>query len=443
MKSLFLFIALLCSSSLSLSAERLSLEAAVQRAINNDVWLQGSEMRQSALGAESIAAGELPDPVVNLGLRNLPMDSFSLSREPMTQVSLGITQHFPRGDTRRLQQERLMQLSQVEPHLRADRSLKVALQVTEIWLQAYLAEKIARLIEADRGLFEHLVDVAESSYSTAVGKTRQQDLIRAQLELTRLDEKLISLRERFDAHRARLSQWVGYAELSAVMSLMPSLAIDELPDVASATVMQVLESGDSGSIVDAQLLQHPRVVAIDQKISAAATDVDLAQQGYKPQWGLSTAYAYRSDERVDRDDFLSVGVSFDLPIFTGRRQDQKVASASRQVESMRLERVLVLRSLRADFETVLAEHQRLRERRDLYTNRLLREMDEQADASLQAYTNDDGDFAEAVRARIADLNARIDVLNIEVSLLSLQARANYLLAAELPAADTAGGINDE
>jgi len=336
-----------------------------------------------------------------------------------------------------------MQLSQAEPHLRADRSLKVALQVTEIWLQAYLAEKTARLIEADRGLFEHLVDVAESSYSTTVGKTRQQDLIRAQLELTRLDEKLISLRERFDAHRALLSQWVGFVEQSAVMTLMPILDIDQLPDVASTSVRRVLESGDSGSIIDSQLLQHPQVVAIDQKVAAAATDVDLAQQGYKPQWGLSTAYAYRSDERVDRDDFLSVGFSFDLPIFTGRRQDQQVAAATRELESMRLERVLVLRALRADFAAVLAEHQRLQERLELYSSRLLREMDEQAEASLQAYTNDDGDFAEAVRARIADLNARIDVFSIEVSLLSLQARANYLLAGERPATETLGASNHE
>ena len=183
--------------------------------------------------------------------------------------------------------------------------------------------------------------------------------------------------------------------------------------------------------------------AFDQKVAAAATDVDLAQQGYKPQWGLSTAYAYRSDERVDRDDFLSVGFSFDLPIFTGRRQDQQVAAATRELESMRLERVLVLRALRADFAAVLAEHQRLQERLELYSSRLLREMDEQAEASLQAYTNDDGDFAEAVRARIADLNARIDVFSIEVSLLSLQARANYLLAGERPATETVGASNHE
>ena len=57
-------------------------------------------------------------------------------------------------------------------------------------------------------------------------------------------------------------------------------------------------------------------------------------------------------------------------------------------------------------------------------------MEEQAEASLQAYTNDDGDFAEVVRARIADLNARVDGLRIDVSLAKLEAQLNYLLADE-------------
>ena len=52
-------------------------------------------------------------------------------------------------------------------------------------------------------------------------------------------------------------------------------------------------------------------------------------------------------------------------------------------------------------------------------------MREQAEASLNAYTNDDGDFAEVVRARIADLNARIDALDIDVDLFKTNIRLNY------------------
>ena len=52
-------------------------------------------------------------------------------------------------------------------------------------------------------------------------------------------------------------------------------------------------------------------------------------------------------------------------------------------------------------------------------------MHEQAEASLSAYTNDDGDFAEVVRARIAELNARIDALDIEIERLKTIAQLNY------------------
>jgi len=54
------------------------------------------------------------------------------------------------------------------------------------------------------------------------------------------------------------------------------------------------------------------------------------------------------------------------------------------------------------------------ERQLLYQVQLLPQIHEQAEASLTAYTNDDGDFAEVVRSRIAELNAQIDALGIDV-----------------------------
>lgn len=431
MKSLFLIALLFSLSNPAWSAEPLSLEDAVQRALLSDVWLEGSELREQAMQAESIAAGELPDPVFNLGVRNLPQDSFSLSREPMTQVTLGVTQQFPRGETRKLERERLAQLSEVEPVLRSERVLKVTATVADIWLSAYLADQTARLITADRRLFEHLVDVAESSYSSALGRTRQQDLIRAQLELSRLDENLISLQEAYGRHRGQLARWVGYLDDSSVLTYLPVVSSEGVPEVAHSLVRRLLDRNAEPAFVESQIVQHPRVAVIDRQIEIGSTNIDLAHQSYKPQWGLSTSYAYRDDDRVERDDFVSIGLSFDLPVFTGRRQDQKVVSATRQLEALKLERVLVLRELRADLEAKLAEYHRLSDRRAFYVDRLLKEMDEQAEASLQAYTNDDGDFAEAVRARIANLNARIEVLGIDVALARLESQFNYLLA--LPA----------
>ena len=77
----------------------LTLEQAVEIAINNDPWLVGSEYREQAIVSSSVAAASLPDPVVNIGLANLPTDGFAFDQEPMTQLKAGVSQMFPRGDS--------------------------------------------------------------------------------------------------------------------------------------------------------------------------------------------------------------------------------------------------------------------------------------------------------------------------------------------------------
>ena len=51
-----------------------------------------------------------------------------------------------------------------------------------------------KLIDEDKALFERLSDIAKANYSTAFGRVNQQDIVRAKLELTRLEDRLTRLR---------------------------------------------------------------------------------------------------------------------------------------------------------------------------------------------------------------------------------------------------------
>ena len=283
-----------------------------------------------------------------------------------------------------------------------------------MWLEAYRNKHAIRLIEKDRELFEHLVDVAESSYTSVVGKTQQQDLVRAQLELTRLDDRLTVLQQRQEMSLAKLTEWLpGIGPEGITLSdTLPVLALNSSEQIAQV------------------LLAHPRIKTFDQKIAATGTGVELAKQKYRPQWGLNASYGYRDDTPlgVERSDFFSLGVSFDVPLFTSNRQDREVQAAQATEAAMRTEKVLALRSMRASFESAQSRLKRLNQRKALYEERLLKEIHDQAEASLTAYTNDAGDFAEVVRARIAELNANIDFLNINIDRLLTITELNYFLA---------------
>jgi len=162
-----------------------------------------------------------------------------------------------------------------------------------------------------------------------------------------------------------------------------------------------------------------------------------------PEWGVSASYGYRADDPMgkSRADLFSVGVTFDLPLFTENRQDKEVQSAISKTEAVKTEKLLLLRQLLGSYSSAKGRLLRLRDRQNLYKAKLLPQIHDQAEASLTAYTNDDGDFAEVVRSRIAVLNAEIDELTLDVEEQKIHLELNYLFIGSLNTAQTENNVN--
>ena len=173
---------------------------------------------------------------------------------------------------------------------------------------------------------------------------------------------------------------------------------------------------------------HPSIKNIEQKIKATSKSIKLARENYKPQFSVNTSYAKREDDLMGRNraDLFSVGLTFDLPIFVKNKQDKELQVAMLKTKSVETEKILQYKKLFSLYETTKADLIRLKERQSLYLTKLLPQMNEQSEASLTAYTNDDGDFPEVVRSRISQLNAQIDILNINVDIQKNIVKYNYL-----------------
>ena len=411
------------SSTVHSDSDSLSLGEAVSHAVSHDPWLTRSEFTERSLLAQSDVAEYLPDPKITVGASNFPTDTFDFNQEPMTQLNLGISQMFPRGDSRRLRSKIKAQVADQQPHLRANRQAKTQLIVTQLWLEGFRSQQSTRLINADRSLFEQMVDFAEISYSSASGMARQQDVIRAQLELTQLEDRLTKLQQKQALSRQALFEWLP-------VELVSKPFTKELPQIQQSLDTLSIQASEIKSI----LLKHPALIAFDQSIQAADTEIELARQKYKPEWGLSAKYGYRGHDLTgnERADFISLGIVFDMPIFSRSRQDSEVKAAASKAQGSRLDKELLYRQMLASFQTNLAQLEYLDERQKIYQSMLLPQMQEQSQASLTAYNNDDGDFAEAIRAQIAELNAKIEYLNITVDRQKQIAQLNYMLAGQQP-----------
>ncbi len=404
----------------------LSLEQAVSQAIADDLWLVGNTFKQQAMEESSVAAGTLPDPRLGVILANFPTDTFDINQEPMTQVKVDLSQRFPRGNSRQLQRQQLQTLSQQFPWQRQQRRAVLTAKVTALWLDVFNAQTTIALINNDRALFEQLVDVAQASYSSTVGRTRQQDIVRAQLELTHLEDRLAVLQQRQDTSKQQLGEWLN-------TDLLLSEVDNQIPQLALLSSDVIINDSINLSALTQILQQHPQLRALDKQIQAATTGIELAKQQYKPEWGLTASYAVRDEDLngIDRSDFFSVGVNFDLPLFTANRQDKRVSATIATAESLKTDKALLMRSMLAQFQKTYVNLHRKIQRQQLYRQQLLPQTHEQAEASLTAYTSDDGDFAEVMRARIAELNANIDALNIDVNIQKHIAELNYFLVGTI------------
>ena len=376
----------------------------------------------------------MPDPKVSIGLNNLPTDGFSLDQEGMTQLKLGVSQLFTRGDSLAIKAKQLDIASSRYPLLAEDRKAKLKSLVSQFWLDAYLAQKTIELIEKDRALFEQMAEVAKASYSNVVGKTSQHDVIRAQLELIQLEDRLTVEQQKLEMSLTKLNEWLHtYHEGDQINAYNFEQPIAHFKLPAKLPVIQLKnaiifkpENYSRNKVADI-LLNHPAIRVVDISQQVAKKSIALAKQQYQPQWGVSASYGYRDDmpSGDSRADLFSVGVSFDLPLFTADKQDQQVSASIAEAQAIKTDKLLLTKQMLSAIESEIKQLKRLSERQNIYQQQLLKQTYEQAEASLTAYTNDEGDFSEVVRARIAELNARVAALQIDIEALKAVVRINY------------------
>lgn len=354
--------------------------------------------RADAFEEESVAAGQLPDPMLRLGLMNYPIEAGGFSTEGMTQAQLGIRQAFPPGETRKLATRRFESLAAEMREHAAGRERDVLVAVREAWLEVYFWQRARAIVNESRPFFADLATVTRSLYS--VGRKNQQDLLLAELELSRMDDRLIEIDKQLASAIARLSEWVGDNAQRPVADKFP--AWHQLP------ALETLESG---------LTAHPSLQAAEARIDARQLGVDLAGERRKPGWALDLGYGYREGLLPNgdpRSDMVSLSVSLDLPFFRKNRQDRKLAAALSQKRAAMDSREEMLRRLNSRLANEYARWSDLDRRIELYEQRILTLAKDQAQAALLAYQSDAADFADVMRGFIGDLDTRVEHIRLKV-----------------------------
>jgi outer membrane protein TolC len=133
------------------------------------------------------------------------------------------------------------------------------------------------------------------------------------------------------------------------------------------------------------------------------------------------------DNGVARADLFSIGVGVNIPLFNQSSLSQYVKSERSQASAIEMKKALKLRTLVSAVQQHLAAEKRLQQRAKLYGDTLLKQLNKQAEIALSSYTNDDGDFADVVKARVMELNHKMTAIELSVKRQKHTAMAQYYL----------------
>ncbi|WP_295802222.1 TolC family protein [uncultured Microbulbifer sp.] len=397
---------------------QLTLDSAIQLAREQDPQTAAALAAADAAAETAVADAQWADPMVKLGIANLPTDTFAFDDQPMTQKVIGISQKLPRGDSALLAGERGAHAAEAGYAGAADMELALARDVALAYLTVAEQLRERELLAENLRWMQELVGYNRARLASA--QIQSQQLLQSQLALARLEDRIAAVDGEINRTRGALGRWIGGAAWGALDTAPPAWR-DPRDWLA----------GQSLPVPMALVEQHPAVAASSARVAAERANVALAQEAYKPQFGVDFAYGQRDRTPAsDGSDFASVMVSFDLPLFRQNRQDRRLAASRARESAGILQRQNLLQQLHAELNGAVAMAQTLDRRRDEYREDLLAQAEDTADAVLAGYASNTADLEAVIAARMDAIETQISAARLTYGYFRALARIRYFRAVD-------------
>ena len=385
----------------------LTLPDAQRHAIEQSRRLSAHDYAITALRDSAIAAGQLPDPVVNLAIDNLPLDGrdrYSLTGDFMTMRRIGVMQVVTRSDKRQLRTERLDLTAEKTLAEKAETTAAIQRDAALAWLERYYAEAMVAVIAKHGEQAKLEIEAADSAYRA--GRGTQAEVFSARNALAVFADRASEMQRRVRNAKIMLARWIGEAA-EMPLAVKPDNNRIRL-DLAT---------------LDHTIHFHPRISVLSKQQEIAETEARLAQADKNADWTMEVAYSQRGPAF---SNMLSFGVAIPLQWDQKNRQNREVSSKLALVEQAKAERDDVLRGHIAQARAMIIEWQNARERHARYERELLLMAYARTQSMLTAYSGNRVSLAEVLAARRNEIDVRIQALTLEAEADRLWAQINFM-----------------
>jgi outer membrane protein, heavy metal efflux system len=370
---------LLCTWFAAAAEPVLKVDQLVSEALEQNPEITAARKRHDAAREKIPQAGALEDPMLGFGIIDLPSD-FDFDAEDMTMKEISVSQKFPFPGKRPLMRAMAAEEAEAvsaEVEQTANRVVKNVKQAFYDLLHVYRAMEVTR---RNKEILEDFARITRTRYS--VGQGIQEDVIRVQVDISKMVDELIMLEQKRKALEAKLI---------FLLKRPAGSPLGAPEDIGFNKIEFTIEG-----LQQSALAENPVLKSIQKKIESRQKNLSLANKDYLPDFNLKFAYG----QRDDRLDMLTGMVEMNMPIFYKSKQERKVAETLAEIQADEAGLESAKNELLYMIAEAGSEAQRLERQIELYTTGIIPQAGLQIHTAMSAYMVNKADFMTLLDSRM-------------------------------------------
>jgi len=367
-------VAVFAWSAFGQIAEPVRLPDLIAEALANSSEVFAAQKSYEAARQRPAREGSLPDPTLSLGYASNggPLPGQQLGSNPTSNIGFMISQEISYPGKRKLRGEIAAKDAEAEFWQYEAVGLNVRSRLIQAYHRLHHTYAALEILTHGKGLISEMLRVSEARYTA--GKTAQQDIFKAQTQLSMMETRIIAMRQ---------DQRSAEAEINSLLNRKPGTPVGTPVGVEPEPLPMTLEN---------VLLQaadtSPELGRRLKAIARGELSVNLAKKEFHSDYTVSAGYFNQGS----MSPMYQVRVDIPLRLHTEQRQRpalneqvDMLAGARRGYEAAEQNLQFRVRDAYSAAETAW----RLR---TLYRDTILPQSQLTVDASLLAYQTGTTDF---------------------------------------------------
>ncbi len=391
------------------SLKTLVLESNPQVKAMHDAWKASEEVVPQA--------GALPDPMISFNLLNLPVNTFAFDQEPMTGKQIAFIQDIPFPGKLGLKEAIAREDVMVRQAYYQETVNQLLFRAQQAYFQLYYLDRAIEITRKNAETLSQFIKIAETKYT--VGKGLQQDVLRAQVEHSKMLDKLVNLQQKRRAVQASLNALLNRPQGT------PVVTPQELP-VSRMTI-------SLDSLTALANANRPLFVVWEAEVRKQEKRYRLAKKGYLPDFRLGVAYTQRDALQNGNPgvDFFSGLVTVKVPLYFWRKQKKAVSEHFIRQSVVRSRYQDVKNQVFSQLESAYSSLEKNYRLIELYRDGIIPQATQSLNSAIAGYQTDKVDFLTLLNNEITLFNYQMDYYRVFSDYLTDQARLEYLTGTPL------------